>query len=132
MFINRQETNPNFIRNILWTDQATFTPDGIFNVHNMHQWAHENPQAKHDRSHQVRFSVKVRAGNILIGPLQHTRTVKNHLHEVLLKSRPPLRRFGFLVIVEDILGRGTINNLIASVPRRVHEVLDHHGSISHF
>jgi hypothetical protein len=60
-----------FSHNILWTDEACFTRDGVFNVHNSHLWARDNPHAIRKRGYQVRFSVSVWAaivGDIVVGP----------------------------------------------------------------
>lgn len=70
--LNMQENDPNFISNILWTDESYFSRDGIFNVHNNHQWAVENPHAVRAHAHQQRFGLNVWAGilgNFLIGPV---------------------------------------------------------------
>ncbi|EZA52677.1 hypothetical protein X777_07058 [Ooceraea biroi] len=37
---------------ILWTDEATFTRRGIFNSHNSHVWAHNNPHTTRQRNFQ--------------------------------------------------------------------------------
>lgn len=69
--LDKHRRNPNFISNVLWTDEATFTRNGIFNYHNEHFWAHENPHMVHESNYQVRFSVNVWAGIIgdqLVGP----------------------------------------------------------------
>lgn len=58
-------------RNILWTDESTFTRVGLYNQHNEHYWALINPHCIRECSHQVRFSVNVWAGIIndrIIGP----------------------------------------------------------------
>jgi hypothetical protein len=47
------------------------TLEGVFNVHNSHLWARDNPHAIRERGYQVRFSVSVWAGilgNIVVGP----------------------------------------------------------------
>lgn len=65
--------NPNFIGNILFTDEASFTRDGVFNFHNMHEWSDENPHAIHVRNHQFGFSINVwigMVGDCLIGPFR--------------------------------------------------------------
>lgn len=70
--LEKQEADEDFVRYILWTDEATFTRDGIFNIHNSHQWGNQNPYAKIERNHQVRFSLNVWAGifgDAVIGPL---------------------------------------------------------------
>lgn len=56
----------NWDRNILWTDECTFTRRGLFNQHNRHMWAHENPFLMKEDSFQHRFSLNVWAG--IIGP----------------------------------------------------------------
>lgn len=68
---NNEYTSPGFIKKILWTDEATFTRDGITNFHNYHQWAEENPRTKKENNFQERFKVNVWAGILdknLIGP----------------------------------------------------------------
>lgn len=57
---------------ILFTDEATFTRNGINNTHNAHRWSEENPHAIVDSNFQYRFSVNVWCGvidNQLIGPV---------------------------------------------------------------
>lgn len=63
----------NLDKNILWTDEATFTRLGLFNVHNEHWWAQrgQNPHVSRRHAFQNRFSVNVWAGIInscIIGP----------------------------------------------------------------
>lgn len=56
---------------ILWTDESTFTRNGIFNFHNEHYWADANPHLVMESSFQHQFKVNVWAGMIhdkLIGP----------------------------------------------------------------
>lgn len=70
-FINSIENDWQFPRKILWTDEATFTRSGVFNQHNSHLWAHENPYAMKENSFQRQFKVNVWAGlfhNQFIGP----------------------------------------------------------------
>jgi hypothetical protein len=52
-------------------DQAPFKRAGIVNFHNIHIWAHQNPNAICPRNLKCEFSVSVWAGvfeNRLIGP----------------------------------------------------------------
>lgn len=68
---NRIQDEPNFVQKILWTDECTFTRDGVFNSHNMHTWAEENPRQCIEFGHQRKFSVNVWVGLIgahIIGP----------------------------------------------------------------
>jgi hypothetical protein len=56
---------------MLFTDEAQFTRDGIFNSRNSHVWANENPHAIRLAGSQRKFSVNVWCGLIndrLIGP----------------------------------------------------------------
>jgi hypothetical protein len=52
----------SFLHNILWRDEACFTREGVFNVHNSHLWVRDNPHTIRERGYQVRFSVCVWAG----------------------------------------------------------------------
>ena len=61
----------DFPRDLLVTDEANFSRDGIINLHNKHQWSQLNPHATCVRSHQVQFSLNVWCGIVgdnLIGP----------------------------------------------------------------
>jgi len=61
------EKSENFLKCILWSDESTFNREGIFNLHNLHHYAAENPRVKLQSKHQRRFSCNVWAG--LIGKL---------------------------------------------------------------
>jgi len=63
--------NPNFLNNILWTDEATFNSDGGVNRNNMHYWSETNPRWMREIQHQGRWSINVWCGVIgsqIIGP----------------------------------------------------------------
>lgn len=63
--------NRHLVPHILFTDEATFTRDGINNNRNSHVWSDENPHAIVESNFQHRFSVNVWCGmidNNLIGP----------------------------------------------------------------
>lgn len=65
------QNNPDLLNHILWTDEASFTKDGVVNFHNLHSWAEENPHEIRPSSFQRRFSVNVWAGILganIIGP----------------------------------------------------------------
>lgn len=69
--LQKNDQDPQFVENLLSTDEATFTRDGIFNSHNTHVWSDENPHAIHEGHFQERFKVNVWAGMVgdqLIGP----------------------------------------------------------------
>lgn len=62
----------NWQRNVIWTDESTFTRVGMYNQHNTHLWMHENPHASRAASFQHRYSVNVWAGIIgahILGPV---------------------------------------------------------------
>jgi hypothetical protein len=40
---------PNFLRQLVTTDEAGFTRDGVFDNHNTHVWCDENPHQVRDR-----------------------------------------------------------------------------------
>jgi hypothetical protein len=67
---------------ILWTDEACFTREGVFNVHNSHLWAQDNPHAIRERGYQVRFSVSVWAG--IVGDILTAQRYCDFLETVLL------------------------------------------------
>lgn len=69
--LNKDVEQYHFFKKILWTDEARFTKEGVFNSHNMHVWATENPKAMRESSFQNRFSINVWAGligNVFLGP----------------------------------------------------------------
>jgi len=59
--------HPQFLWNLLFTDEAMFTRDGIFNFHNMHIWAHANPHAIREARHQTTFSINFGLVSLGIG-----------------------------------------------------------------
>jgi hypothetical protein len=42
----------SFLHNILWTDEACFTREVVFNVHNSHLWARDNPHVIRERGYK--------------------------------------------------------------------------------
>ena len=38
---------PDFLNNVLWSDESGFTRDGIVNLHNLHIYSDENPRVTH-------------------------------------------------------------------------------------
>ena len=70
--LDQDNQNRNFLSNILWTDEATFTNCGVFNRNNEHIWARENPRENREVRKQVRFSLNVWAGILgdrIFGPV---------------------------------------------------------------
>ncbi|GFX58470.1 DUF4817 domain-containing protein [Trichonephila clavipes] len=70
-YLQKRIANPFFAASELFTDEASFSREGIFNTHNSHSWAAVNPHVTRTRAAQDRFLVNVWAGILgdhLIGP----------------------------------------------------------------
>ncbi|KAJ3662182.1 hypothetical protein Zmor_006538 [Zophobas morio] len=57
--LRQNELNPDFSRRILFTDECSFSQEGMFNTHNWHFWAHENPHLTRVRAYQERFTINL-------------------------------------------------------------------------
>lgn len=71
-FLEQCNNDPNFHNSVLFTDECSFSRDGIMNTRNNHRWSHENPHEIAHTRHQQRFSYNVWAGivdNYLLGPV---------------------------------------------------------------
>ena len=69
-FLDQEVEDANFAERVLFTDESTFSRDGIFNNHNYHSWHQNNPHVIHESHRQHRYTVNVWAGivhNQLIG-----------------------------------------------------------------
>ena len=87
--LQQHEADNAFIAHILWTDEACFTRDGVFNSHNSHMWSESNPHAIRPQRHQVRWSVNVWAGilgNRMIGPYLLPERLTGHSYLVFLRD----------------------------------------------
>ena len=63
--------HPQMLNVILFTDEASFTTDGINNSRNLHTWSFDNPHETSVTKFQRRFSANAWCGllgNKLIGP----------------------------------------------------------------
>nr|CAH7764637.1 unnamed protein product [Callosobruchus chinensis] len=70
-FSEKCREDRNFSKCILYTDEAKFTREGIYNSRNSHIWDEENPHCIRQQGFQSKFSVNVWAGIVgdcLIGP----------------------------------------------------------------
>lgn len=82
----------NFEQKILFTDEAGFTRNGIFNFHNNHEWTDENPHAMVQKAHQQQFSLNVWAGIIgghLIGPVFLPQRLNGQIYTNFLGNELP-------------------------------------------
>lgn len=69
--VDQLDRNPNFLKNVIFTDECKFTNFGMFNRHNEHIWSIENPRVHQERRPQVRFGLNVWVGllgDTIIGP----------------------------------------------------------------
>lgn len=70
-FLRQRVEIPGLEAMVLWSDEAGFGRDGVFNFHNEHYYDFENPHVIRQGRHQHQFSLNVWAGivgNELIGP----------------------------------------------------------------
>jgi len=91
--------HPQLLSIILFTDEASFTRDGINNSRNLHTWSHDNPHETSITKFQRRFSVNVWCGllgNKLIGPFVFDNNLTGNTYEVFLRNELP-------GLLEDIL-----------------------------
>jgi len=83
-FCHWLHTNRQLLPLILFTDEATFTRNGINNRRNSHRWSYKNPHGIVETNFQRSFSINVWCGMIddmLIGPviLDDSVTGQNYL-----------------------------------------------------
>lgn len=87
------EEDNNFIKNILWTDECTFTKAGYFNTHNEHTWATQNPRVVKVTRTQFRFKVNVWAGIVdhhLVGPFIIDGNLSSEMYMRFLRDELPI------------------------------------------
>jgi len=95
--------HPQLLSVILFTDEASFTWDGINNTRNLHTWSHDNPHETRVTHFQRRFSVNVWygvLGNKLIGPFVFDNNLTGNTYEVFLRNELP----GLLENIQLMLG----------------------------
>ena len=84
--------HPELLSVILFTDEGSFTRDGINNSRNVHTWSHENPHETRVTNFQRRFSVNVWCGvlgNRLIGPFVFDSNLTGNTYEAFLRNELP-------------------------------------------
>jgi hypothetical protein len=62
--LQQNELNPNFAQNILFTEECSFSREGMYNTHNWHSLADANPNIIRVIGFQEKFSTNVWAGII--------------------------------------------------------------------
>lgn len=84
--LNRDDS-PNFVKNIIWTDESTFSNCGMFNRNNEHLWSEINPRHFREVRPQVRFQLNVWAGiynDQILGPHFFNGTLNGELYRQFL------------------------------------------------
>lgn len=70
-YVLKCRENPDFWRNVMFTDETRFTNNGIFNRHNNLMWCRENPHINAEKRNQNQFGINVWCGIFcgkIIGP----------------------------------------------------------------
>ena len=86
------QAHPELLGVILFTDEASFTRDGVNNSRNVHTWSQDNPHETTVTTFQSRFSVNVWCGVIgdrLIGPFVFENNVRGDTYEEVLRNELP-------------------------------------------
>jgi len=86
------QSHPELLGVILFTDEASFTRDGVNNSRNVHTWSQDNPHETTVTTFHSRFSVNVWCcviGDSLIGPLVLEKNVRGDTYEVFLRDELP-------------------------------------------
>ncbi|GBM71295.1 hypothetical protein AVEN_173867-1 [Araneus ventricosus] len=87
--INNLEDRPTFLADIIWTDEACFLRNGMFNRQNVLTWFLENPRYAVEVRHQLRWSINVWCGcfnDRLIGPVFYEGTLTGQRYFELLHN----------------------------------------------
>jgi hypothetical protein len=91
--LQKEEEDPGYFNKILWTDESRFERTGVFNVHNYHIWAVENPHAARPTSFQHRFSVNMWSGVLngeLVGPFELPSRLDGDTYKSFLEDNLPI------------------------------------------
>jgi transposase len=90
--MNRIQVQPTFLADVVWTDEACFSRNGMCNRQHTHYWALENPRCFTDVRHQVRFGINVWCAiysNKFIGPIFYDGTLTGARYLQLLQNVMP-------------------------------------------
>lgn len=82
------DDDAQFLSKILWTDEASFSRDGVVNTHNIHYWSDENPRWLRQVAHQVQWRINVWCGiygDHIVGPVFYDGTLNwRRYHDIIL------------------------------------------------
>ena len=86
------KAHPEMLSVILFSDEASFTQDGVNNSRNVHTLSHDNPHETSITNFQRRFSLNVWCGvigNRLIGPFVFENNLAAHTYEAFVRNELP-------------------------------------------
>ncbi|XP_033230338.1 uncharacterized protein LOC117181594 [Belonocnema kinseyi] len=89
--IERNRQDLYFLKNFS-TDESNFTREAIFNIHNEHVYALENPEQTRNRGFQHRFRLNICCdiiGDEVVGPYLLSDTLNGQDYEVFLREVLP-------------------------------------------
>jgi len=87
------EDDPQFLKKIMWTDEAKFHNNGVVNHHNNHFWSDSNPHVFSETNSQSRWGVNVWCGIIdefLVGPYFFDENLNGKKYFDFLKNDLPI------------------------------------------
>lgn len=90
--MNQIQVQPTFLADIMWTDEACFSRNGMYNRQSTHYWALDNPKCFVDVRHQMRYAINVWCAiynNKLIGPIFYNGTLTGARYLQLLQKVIP-------------------------------------------
>ena len=85
-------SNPHMIHNILFTNEAHSTHNGVNNTRNCHLWDHDNPHGTVKSNHQHLFAINVWCGvtsDQIIGPYIFPQHLTGDIYTNLLQHELP-------------------------------------------
>ena len=83
------KAHPEPLSVILFSDESSFTRDGVNNLRNVHTWSHDNPDETTVSNFQRRFTVNVWfgvLGNKMIGPFVFDNNLTGNAYEVFQRN----------------------------------------------
>jgi len=105
------KAHPELLCVILFSDEASFTRDGVNNLRNVHTWSHDNPHETSVTNFQGRFTVNVWCGvlgNELIGPFVFHNNLTGNAYEVFPWNELP----GLLEDIPLMIGAKFTSNMM--------------------
>ena len=91
-YLQQQQADPHFPSLVMFSDEATFNEEGIFNSKNNIHWSNENPNATYEHGRQDKFKVNLWAGILgdqLIGPYILPNNLNGAAYTVFLRDVLP-------------------------------------------